>query len=297
MNEKYTMITDIAFLNSEAKSDEDFHRLFSNHLFTDESKWDNFKLSDEIDGMMDKINARMKYYMSKMALGIYNVLDDGPGKNIEEDDEIYLFSGFPEIGTVSKIGNIIMTDDYSINPAIFPNSVHHISLCYYAILKKISNYCATITDGLSTKFSFINFIKNRVKIKENFIVVTAEENAAFFEYEIEKVLNIVPSFASYKVVPNSDKGFIFRGVVESIDDLRSLEIYKNARSIFVDKATYFILKKVDKDKDVYCESPIVKDNPCGIIFRLAFPFYFSIKGISIVVEKIGDKYFYFEVNI
>ena len=55
--------------------------------------------------------------MSKMSLGVYNALDIGPGENIKEEDEIYLISGFTEIGTISKIGdlfNIIKQDDLFI---------------------------------------------------------------------------------------------------------------------------------------------------------------------------------------
>ena len=131
--------------------------------------------------------------MSKLSLGVYNVLDLGPGENIKDNDEIYLISGFTEIGTINKIGNMIMENDYGINPSLFPNSVHHISLCYYSILKKINNYCTAITDGLDTNLSFINFIKNRVKIKENFIIATGEERSTFFDYEAKYPLNIANS--------------------------------------------------------------------------------------------------------
>ncbi|MCK4798303.1 MAG: hypothetical protein KAT05_13055 [Spirochaetes bacterium] len=296
MNTNYAMITDIAFLNSKGRDHSDFSDLFSDNLFSDEKKWNNFQLSNEITGLMDNINSRKKYFMSKLSLGVYNVLEKGPAKNLKEDDEIYLFSGFSEIETINKIGNKIMIEDYSINPALFPNSVHHISLCYFTILKKIYNYCTTITDGLLTNFSFINFIKNRIKLEGDFVVVTGEENSNFFEYEINNVLNIVPSFASYKIIPDSKKGFCFAGVVNNIDQLKKLKIYKKSDAIFVDKETFFDLK-IEKNKNIYCEYPIVLDNPCGIVFRLAFPFYFNIKGTSIVIDKIKGKYYYFEVNI
>lgn len=293
---EYSFITDIAFINSYGKDKEAFQDLFNDNLFSDEKQWESFKLNDEIPGIMDSIKARMKYFMSKLSLGVYNALDIGPGKNIKKDDEIYLVSGFTEIGTINKIGDMIMDNDYGINPSLFPNSVHHISLCYFTILKKITNYCAAITDGLDTNLSFINFIKNRVKIKGNFIIVTGEENSHFFEYEINKPLNIVNSFAAYKIIPDSNSGFAYKGSVKNIADLKENDIYKKAGNIFADRGSFFILKN-EKDKNVYCEYPIVKDNPCGIIFRLALPFYFNIKGNSIIIEKIEDNFFIFEVII
>ena len=292
----YSTITDIAFLNSYGKEKDDLSKLFKDNLFSDEKKWDNFKLSNDIPGLMDNIKARMKYFMSKLSLGVYNVLDQGPGKNIQKSDEIYLISGFTEIGTINKIGNMIMENDYGINPSLFPNSVHHISLCYYTILKKISNYCAAISDGLDTNLSFINFLKNRVKIKGDFIVVTGEESSAFFEYEIKYPLNIADSFVAYKIIPGAKKGFSYKGNVKNIDELKKNDIYKKSQNVFADKETFLSIKQ-EANKNYYCEDPIVKDNPCGIIYRLAFPFYFDVKGDSIVIEKTNNKYYFFEVNI
>jgi hypothetical protein len=191
---------------------------------------------------------------------------------------------------------MIMENDYGINPSLFPNSVHHISLCYYTILKKISNYCAAISDGLDTNLSFINFLKNRVKIGGDFIVVTGEENSTFFEYEIKCPLNIVNSFTAYKIIPNAEKGFIYKGNVKSIDELKQSDTYKKSQNVFADKETFLSIKQKG-NKNYYCEAPIVKDNPCGIIYRLAFPFYFDVKGNSVVIEKIDNKYYFFEINI
>ncbi len=292
----YSNITDIAFFNSYGKDKEAFLKLFNDNLFSDEKKWDDFRVDDEIPGIMDGIKARMKYFMSKLSLGVYNALDIGPGKNLKKEDEIYLISGFTEIGTINKIGNMIMENDYGINPSLFPNSVHHISLCYYTILKKISNYCAAITDGMDTNLSFINFIKNRVKINGDFVIVTGEENSPFFYYESNRPLKIVNSFAAYKIIPDSKSGFSYKGNVKSIEELKENDIFKKAGNIFADRETFFTLKN-EKNKNLYCEYPIIKDNPCGIIFRLALPFYFDIKGYSIIIEKIENQYFIFEVNI
>lgn len=292
----FAELENISFLNSNAATHEEFNLLFKEGLFNDEKKWDDFKLSKEIKGLMDSINSRKKYYMSKLSLGVYNVLENGPGPEIKKNEEIYLFSGFTEIETISKIGKMFVQDNYSINPAVFPNSVHHISLCYYTILKNISNYCATITDGLTTNLSFINFIKNRIKIAENFIVISGDEDSEFFQNEISTPLEIYPTYVSYKVIPKKQSGFKYIDKFNSIDKIKELDIFENAKNIFCDKKTFFKLKNI-KDKNIYSEYPIVKDQPCGIAFRIALPFYFNIKGKSLVIDESKESYNLFEVNI
>ena len=74
--------------------------------------------------------------------------------------------------------------------------------------------------------------------------------------------------------------------MDNLEDLKKLEIYKN---------TFIKLKSTNKK--VITEYPVILDNPCGIIFRLAFPFYINIKGLSLVIESIKDKIYYFEVNL
>lgn len=291
----YSMITNIAYLNSNIRTINEIKKLFHEGLFNDNLKWDDFKLSNELTGLMDAINSRKKYYMSKLSLAVYNIMENGPGKNIQKEDEIYLFSGFTEIETISKIGNMFVEDNYSINPAIFPNSVHHISLCYYTILKNITNYCAAVTDGLNTNSSFINFIKYRSKLKSNFIIIAGEENSQFFNNEIKNVLNIVPSYVSYKIVPGSDRGFEYKGEYPSLDDLTNSDFFKDSKNVFADKMTFFELK--NKNIKVFSEYPIVKDNPCGIAFRLALPFCLELKGSISVIDKTDDKYHLFEVMI
>jgi len=295
MNNKYSMIKDIAYLNSNIKTTDEIKKLFHEGLFGDDGKWDDYKLSGEIAGLMDAINSRKKYYMSRLSLAVYNILENGPGKNIQKEDEIYLFSGFTEIETISKIGNMFVEDSYSINPAIFPNSVHHISLCYYTILKNITNYCATVTDGLMTNLSFINFIKYRTGLNKNFIIISGEENSGFFDREIKNVLNIVPSYVSYKIVPYSDTGFVYAGEFPSLEQIINRGLYKGKENIFCDRLTFLELK--NKNIKAFSEYPIVKDNPCGIAFRLALPFCLELKGNSLVIEKADDRYYLFNINL
>lgn len=100
----------------------------------------------------------------------------------------------------------------------------------------------------------------------------------------KKILEIAPTFVAYKVKTNSKNGFTYFGAVNTLDELKALNIYKEAKNIFSDKETFSELK--NQGKSLFCEYPLVKDNPCGIAYRLAFPFYYDIKGRSLVIDKI-----------
>lgn len=293
MDNNYRMIEDIFFLNDKADTKDKFIDLFEKGYFSDESLFEELILNNEINGLMDGISSRMKYSMSKFALGIYNVLDKGPGKNLTPEDEIYLFSGFTEIEAVNKIGKLIMEEDYKINPALFPNSVNHIALCYYTIFKKISNYTVAITDGINTNYSFINFINNMHTIKQNYIIATGEIQSDFFTYESDNELKISPSFAAYKVGDQGDNGFRFIEKCESLDAFIKKNYYNTSQSIFCDRDSFTLLKKTGKN--LYTDYPINKENPCGIAMRLAFPFYFDIKGKSLVIDKFKEIFYIYEV--
>jgi hypothetical protein len=297
MNNKYADIKDISFLNSNVRTFEEFKKLFDDNLFSDDKKWDSFELSHEIHGLMDNITSRMKYSMGTMSLGIYNVLEKGPYPNIQKSDEIFLFSGFAEIETVNKIGTLIMENNFSINPALFPNSVHHVALSYFTILKKLNNYTVAINDGPNTNYSFINFIAERSMIPENFIIATGEEYSNFFTFDLNQTKKIVPSFTAYKVIPGSKKGFRFIGTFKNKENILKENVFKEAGNVFCDKVSFSELSKENVNKKLFSEYPIVKENPCGIITRLALPFYFDIRGISIVIEKIKDIYYLFEVSL
>ena len=67
---KYAYLTDISFLSSYSKEKADYKKLFDDNLFSDQGKWNDFKLEKEIPGLLDSISARMKYFMSKLSLGL-----------------------------------------------------------------------------------------------------------------------------------------------------------------------------------------------------------------------------------
>jgi hypothetical protein len=292
---EYSLITDISILNSCVKDQNGMIKLINEGYLSDPGKWDKIINDDNLDGMMDNINSRMKYSMSRLSLGIYNVLDAGPYKNLQKSDEIYLFTGFAEIETVNKIGKLLMEQNYSINPALFPNSVAHVALSYFAILKKISNYTVAINDGQNTNYSFINFIMDRTKIPLDFVVASGEENSLFFSYEINNMIEIVPSFTAYKIKPEQKKGFKFIEIFNDINDIIISGNYISSQYVFCDRVTFLMIRSIDPHKKIYSEYPIVRDNPCGIIYRLAIPFYAGFEGKTLVIEKFKNMFYLFEV--
>ncbi|MBP7552364.1 MAG: hypothetical protein KA885_02980 [Spirochaetes bacterium] len=293
---KYTNITDISILSSLGRAKEEYLTLLNTGIFENPNLWNKYKPTGDIPGLADGINSRMKYSMSKLSLGVYNVLESGPYKSITQNDEIYEFSGFTEIETVGKIGKLIMIENYGINPALFPNSVQHTALCYFSILKKISNYTAAINDGPSTNASFINFIQNRVQIPGAFIIVAGEESSDYFSYDADKTLDIVPAFIAFKCASSDKKGFAYLGAFAKLSDIYKLNQYKKAEYIFLDKESFFSIER-SSTKRYFTEYALTRDNPTGIIARLALPFYFEFDGPSLVIENIRGAYYIFSVNL
>ncbi len=290
-------ITDIAFINSNTRSGNELNNLFKDGFFSNEKKWETYNLSNDIQALYEGINSRLKNRMSQLSLGVYNVLENGPGKNLKEDEEIFLFTGFGEIDTTDKIIKSILIEKFNlVSPTLFHNSVHHTSLGYYTIVKNVHNTCATISDGVCTNLSFINYIKKREKINKPFIIVGGEEYSKF--YELDKINNykIAPAFVSYRIIQDQNKGFNFCGIFNNLEELFKNDSFKKAGTILTDKNTFLKIKK-SIDKKVLTEYPLVLDNPCGIILRLAFPFYFNIKGTSLVIEETNNKFYCFEVNL
>jgi hypothetical protein len=292
---KYSLITDIAFLNSNTKTTEDLNNLYNEGFFQDEKKWKNYNLSNEIQSLTESINSRLKNRMSQLSLGVFNVLEKGPGEKLKSNEEIYLFTGFGEIETTNQIIKSIVIDKFNlVSPTLFHNSVHHTSLGYYTILKGVHNTCSTISDGLNNNISFVNFLIKREELDKTFIVVGGDEYSDFYKLDQLNQYKIVPSFVAYRVISKMDKGFVFGGIANNFDELINLDIFKSALTIFADKKTFLKFDK-SKNKNILTEYPLVLDNPCGIILRLSLPFYFNIKGTSLVIEEINNKFYYFEV--
>jgi len=168
----------------------DAREKFDNGFFNNPSLW-----NEEIDTTLpkkitDSINSPLKKRMSDISKGIFYVLNKTTEGNIKEDDEIYLFSGFSEINTTNDIiKSITVNKDRLVSPTLFHNSVHNTPLGYFTIIKGLNNYSTVISDGVLTNLSFINFIKNIVKLGKEIIVATGEEFSNFFL--LDRTVNIV----------------------------------------------------------------------------------------------------------
>jgi len=295
VNKKFYNISDVALLNSNSKTREEFLELYNNKYFDDESKWNDYIHLPVVEGITDIIDSRLKNRMSLMSIGVYYVMEKGPGLPNSKKEEICLFTGFGEIETTNKIIKSILVDQYAhVSPTLFHNSVHHTALGYYSIIKSIHNPCVTISDGLSTGLSFIKYIEKKIGLNEEFTIVAGEEYSDFFKLDKTVDLNIVSSFIAFRVKPDENKGFCYHGCVDTFDDLLKNDLYIKSKNIIANK-DLFIKLKLKSDKRILTEYPINKDNPCGIIFRLAFPYYFNIKGSVLVLDMIEEKIHLFEV--
>ncbi|HOV13338.1 MAG TPA: beta-ketoacyl synthase chain length factor [Spirochaetota bacterium] len=293
----FSSICDISIINSYSKEKEAFIKLFSDGILEDNKRWDEIIYSNTIENIDKNINTPVKKRMSQMSCGIFYVMEEGAGKNLLTDEEIYLFTSFGEIDTTDKIIKSITIDKMSlVSPTHFHNSVHNTPLGYYTIIKKLHNYCGTISDGVLTGISFINFIKNRVKLDGTFVVTSGEEYSPFLDMDTVEPKKIKPSFISYRIIPNQDKGFRYLGSFKNLDEIKSINEYKNAKYILTDKILFDEMYKSKSDKIILSEYPIVLDNPCGVIFRLALPFYLSFNENSLVLERNGINIEVFEVK-
>ena len=260
----YSSISDVSIYNSESKTKEDFIKLYNGGIFSDDSKWENYSIKPKIDGIMTGINNPLVKRMSGMSLGIYQAYQAGPKNNLKPTEDMFLVSGFSEIDTTNKIiSNIEIEGDRIVSPTLFHNSVHNTPLGYVTIIDKIHNYCLTISDGLSTGESFINYMKYRNKQENSFVVLSGEEYSDFYGLDKTVKKNIYPSYCAFRVTPNTKDGYKIIGTSEKLKDI-DLSGYD---SIFADKETFLELKKTT-DKKIYTDYPIILDNPCSIIFRL-----------------------------
>lgn len=294
---KYSFISDIAFLNSRFNSTGQLNNLFNDNIFSDNKNWNDHLPDAKIDGPQTIVDSRMRNRMSQLSLGIYNVLKSGPGQNINSDEEIIQFTGFGEIETTKKIVDKIIIDNFKlVSPTLFHNSVHHTALGYYSIINKIHNPCITISDGMRTNLSFIDFIKNKVQVSKRFIVTAGDEHSDFYKIDKENNYKIYPTFMAYRITSNNSNGFRYLGVTKDVDHFIRTNNYGEIKYIFVDKNT-FNQKLFENNISILTDFPLTYDSPCSIIYRLALPFIFKIKGISLVIEKTENDFHVFEVKI
>lgn len=294
-NKQRGFITDIHLFSSNVKSIEDVKRFYEEGCFSANRISDKYPLANEIAGILDNIESRLKTRMSQLSLGIFHVLQSGGAKNIAETDEIYLFTAFAEIETTDNIiEDIVINGSKLVSPTLFHNSVHNTPLGYFTIIKKYHNYCTTVSDGLDTGGSFIDMVKYKTMLGDEYIIAAGDEYSDFCKLDktLDKVL--FPQFVSYKVKP-SDKGFQYAG---STGDTK--EFYKKIEDfqhIIVPGCLFDAVKRDFKGSEVLTDYFLSVDNPTGVISRLSIPFILELKGKTAVVEFHKDKYHIFEVVI
>ena len=292
-----SLITDISLLSSIAGDRENWIKLFSEGIF---SKPENRKITIEdnsIPGLKENIKSPLKKRMSQLSLGIFQALQNGGAANITANDEIYLFTGFGEIDTTDKIINsIIIDNDQLVSPTWFHNSVHNTPLGYFTIINKLHNYCTTISDGLDTGNSFIDFINKRTMIDSPFIIAAGEEASGFYKLDATCDLEIIPGFCSYKIIPGESRGFIYKGAVNRDEELIKICEKVQADNIFSDLDSFYKLKD-HGISNIQTDYPVSGNNPCSIISRLALPFLLELEGISLVIENDNNQYHIFEVEV
>ncbi len=296
MTKKYSTIAGISFINSDAASKDEFVHLYDMGFFNS-LDGNSRKLSNEIGNLGSSINSRLRNRMSRMSLGIYHALENGPAQTIGENEELCLFTGFGEIDTTDVIlKNILVEKLPHVSPTLFHNSVHHTALGYYTIIKGLHNPCLTISDGLATNCSFIHYISKRVMIDESLVIAFGDEYSDFFRLDKNIKLELFPSYGAYRIIPGTKTGFRYHGEFDTLEEISKSEVFENASTIISDAATFTLLKG-KTEKNLMTDYPAFRDAPCSLAFRLAFPFYFDIKGSTIVLQKNGSVFFCFEVML
>ena len=298
MNNSYINITEISFLNSNTNTLEDLNSLYKDGLFSDKEQWSNYNLSVDLPCLGRSISSRIKNRMSQLSLGVLDVMENGPEKNLDEDEELCLFTGFGEIETTDKIvKNVIIDKHQLVSPTLFHNSVHHTSLGYYTIIKKKHNSCITISDGLRTNLSFISYVDYMAKSKKKIVVISGDEYSSFFELDIIRNINLFPVFIAYRMSYTDNTGFRFIGVFDTLNDILAADNFLSAGKIIADKDTFLDLMTKKSNKELLTEYPLVLDSPCSLVYRLAMPFIFNFKGETLVIHKDDNKYYLFEVGL
>lgn len=295
MNQEFTYIKDIHFINSNVSSLDTLKDMYNNGVFSKAQLLED--LSREIGGLTDNIKSPLKRRMSQLSLGVFEALQCGGAKNLREEDEIYLFTSFAEIDTSNKIiADLELNNSKLISPVLFHNSVHNTPLGYYTIINKYQNYCLAVSDGINTGKSFVDLIKFLVKVNDEFVIVGAEEHSSFYELEIKRNYCLFPNFISYKVVRNENeqKGFFLKLENCIWQDMEKL--LPEYDRIIADKDSFAALNG-KFEAELLTEYPIVADSPISIITRLSLPFILEFSGKTAVIGQFDGRYFLFEVII
>lgn len=295
MKQKFTYIKDIHFINSAVSSLENIKEMYRSGVFSRTELSEN--LSQEIHGLSDSIKSPLKRRMSQLSLGIFQALQNGGAKNLQENDEMYLFTSFAEIDTSNKIiADLELSNSTLVSPVLFHNSVHNTPLGYYTIINKLHNYCLAVSDGINTGKSFVDLIKFLVKVNPQFIIAAGDEYSSFYDLEVKYNYRLFPHFISYKIErsENEQTGFFLKLEWETWQNV--IDSVPEYNYVIADKESFIKLKGKIK-AELLTDYPIVADSPISIITRLALPFILELSGKTAVIGQCDGKYFLFEVVV
>lgn len=252
-----------------------------------------FELTSSInfDIIKNQIDTRLKKRMSDLSLGIFYVMDNGPDKKINDDDDIYFFTGFGEIETTKKIiDQIIISQNSLVSPTHFHNSVHNTPMGYYTIIKGKNNYATTITDGMKTDLSFISLIEKLVKVENRLTITGGDENSEFYKLDKTVHHNLPAVFFAYNVLSGGDRGCRFLGCFNSLKNIENYDY------IIADRHTFIELEgKVDQS-GLLTEYSLTYDSPTSIGIRIALPFVLKLQN-SLIIHQTESLYYLFEVKL
>ena len=292
MKNIYSMITDISLLGQNLSNEEEIKDLFKKNFFSDKKKFDSLLQENSSNNLSNYISSPLKKRMSQLSVGICASLEKGIKNNLTPDEEIFFFTSFAEIETTNKIINSIKVENSTlVSPTLFHNSVHNTPLGYFTIINKIHNYCATISDGVDTNKSFLDFLKYRLQLNKSFVVCSGEEHSGFYSLDKVNKKDIVPIYISYRITCNQNRGFRLLSIKDNISDL-DLSSYN---FVFSDLTTFDYLS--EKSDNLYTDYILTKDNPCSIIFRLALPFIIGLSGKILIIERIKNDYYLIEAML
>ncbi len=287
-------LNDICIANCDNFESDSVLGLYNSGLLNSHSNLQNIVINNDISGISSRITTKLKKRMSSLSQGVCFVLDSSIKDKILETDSIYFFTAYGEIDTTDRIIKSIVLDNSNlVSPTDFHNSVHNTPLSYYTIINQLHNPAITISDGNNTGETFIQYLNNMIQLNERAVICSGDESSSFFSLDSVIHKEIVSSFCSFTVEPNTNSGGRFLGFFQKLDVILKQKEFLDANNIFCSKDLANIFK--DSTKTVISEYAIVKDSPCGIIYRLLLPFYLKMNGI--VIEQTSMGYAFYEVKL
>ena len=288
----YFTISDVSVLSKAIRSSANLAALCNEQIFSNPEKFNYFDAETENEPLSKLVDSPLRKRMSELSIGICASLNQIKD-TIVPTEQIYLFSGFAEIETTNKIiHSIIDEKSLIVSPTLFHNSVHNTPLGYFTVIHKMHNYCTTISDGLDTNRSFIDFMKLRLQLPGSFIAAAGEESSDFYGLDSTRQITIRPAYIAYRITP-SDHGI---HQINSVNDLNEIDFDRYSH-VITDKQTFDTL--YGKIGHLYTEWAMVGDMPCSLVFRLAMQNICGWTGTTLVIDKTdknGEKYNLFEVE-